>query len=448
MGAATMTARQGDQLVEERTERSVPRRTLPRGVVASIVGSIVILGVLQFVAVRVIDRAATNAALDEAGKLGAESVTIALTPFLTDELIASDRSAQRAVSSAGEALIKRGEVEHIKIWSEDGTILWSDEEQLVGETFQLDASDRELFGSQDYTVEVSDLSKSENDLEAADGSDRLLEVYVGATTTAGTPLVVEVYAPYDFVTQRAATLRREFVPVMTAALVALAAAQLCLVFFLGRRLARSERRHTSLLERLIESSDAERRRVAAEVHDGVVQDLIGVSFGLAALAESTPERAEPLSELASSTRAAVASLRSLLGSIYPVEVPPEGWVAGIGDLLDALRQLGVDVRLDVERVRLTPTEELLILRVAREALRNVAAHSGATRVDVRLVERRGRLVLAVSDNGSGFEPSKTEVGHIGLRLIHDVIHDAGGELTIESMPNDGTKLTVELGVAH
>jgi two-component system, NarL family, sensor kinase len=443
-----MTGRKGEQFVEERTSRSTARRKLPRGVVASVVGSIVILGVLQFVTVRVINRLATEAALDQAGKLGSESVTTALSPFLTDELIASDRSAQRAVSSAGEALINRGEVEHIKIWSEEGTILWSDEKPLVGETFQLDASDRELFGTQGYTVEVSDLSKVENDLEAASGSDRLLEVYVGATTTTGTPLVVEIYAPYDLVTQRAATLRSEFVPVMTAALIALAAAQLILVLFLGRRLARSERRHTNLLERLIESSDAERRRVAAEVHDGVVQDLIGVSFGLAALAESTPERSGPLSELASATRAAVGSLRSLLGSIYPVEVPPEGWVAGISDLVDALRQLGVEVLLDVDRVRLTPTEELLILRVAREALRNVAAHAHATRVAIRLVERRGRLVLEISDNGSGFEPSKTEVGHIGLRLMHDVIHDAGGELTIESMPSDGTKLTVELEVAH
>jgi signal transduction histidine kinase len=416
-------------------------------VVASVVGSIVILGVLEFVAVRVIDNAATEVSLDEAGSFGAESVTLALAPFLTDDLLESDPSARAAIDEAGQALLRRGEIDHIKIWSEDGVVLWSDEQSLVGETFDLDASDRRLFGSQEYTVDVSHLDKIENNLEAASGTDRLLEVYVGAATTSGTPVVVEIYAPYELVTQRAAALQRKFIPVMTAALVVLAVAQLLLVLFLSRRLARSERRHTKLLERLIESSDAERRRVAAEVHDGVVQDLIGISFGLAALAESTPERAEPLSEMASSTRSAVTSLRSLLGSIYPVEVPPGGWVAGIGDLVDALRQLGVDVRLEVEPVRLTPTEELLILRVAREALRNVAAHAGASEVVVRLVDRRGRLVLTVSDNGSGFEPSQSEDGHIGLRLIHDVIQDAGGELTIESAIDDGTTLTVELEVA-
>jgi signal transduction histidine kinase len=417
-------------------------------VVASVVGSIVILGVLEFAAIRIIDDVATEVSLDEAGSFGAESVTLALAPFLTDDLLDSDPSARAAIDEAGTALLGRGEIDHIKIWSDDGMVLWSDERSLVGETFDLEESDRRLFGSQDYTVEVSDLDKIENNLEAASGTSRLLEVYVGASTTSGTPVVVEIYAPYELVTQRAAELRSRFIPVMTAALIVLAVAQLLLVLFLSRRLARSERRHTKLLERLIESSDAERRRVAAEVHDGVVQDLIGISFGLAALAESTPERAEPLSEMASSTRAAVTSLRSLLGSIYPVEVPPGGWIAGIEDLVEALRTLGVDVRLEVEQVRLTPTEELLILRVTREALRNVAAHARATEVVVRLIDRRGRLVLTVSDNGSGFEPSPSEDGHIGLRLIHDVIHDAGGALTIESAIDSGTTLTVELEVAQ
>ena len=443
-----MISRQGNQSARKRVGRTLRGKRLPRGVVASVVGSIVILGLLQFAAIRVIGRAATAVALDEAGRLGSESVALALTPFLTDELLVSDPSARAAVSRAGDALISGGEIEHIKIWSEDGRILWSDERALVGQTFELEESSKELFGSRGYTVELSGLEKRENRLETAGGARRSLEVYVGASTTTGTPVVVEVYVPYGLVTQHEATLRREFVPVMTAALIVLAAAQLVLVLFLGIRLARSERRHTNLLERLIESSDAERRRVAAEVHDGVVQDLIGISYGLSALEESTPERAEPLSEMASATRAAVASLRSLLGSIYPVEVPPEGWVCGIADLVDALRQLGVDVQLEVEQVSLTHMEELLILRAAREALRNVASHARATEVVVRLVERRGRYVLAVSDNGSGFEPSKSEDGHIGLRLIHDVIKDAGGELTIESDPNHGTTVMVALEVAQ
>jgi len=420
------------------------RRALPRGVVWSVIGSIITLCILMVASVRLIDRAATSVALDEAGRFGSESAKLAFAPLLTDELVAMDPSAQQAIDAVGNQLISDNEIVHIKIWSEAGTILWSDEKSIVGETFKLDDADQILFASQDRTVEVSELEKAENNLEVAAGEDRLIEVYVGTRTTSGTPLVLEIYAPYTRVTDRADALRREFMPLMLVTLFVLAGAQLSLVLFLGRRLARSDRRHTSLLERLIESSDAERRRVAAEVHDGVVQDLIGMSFSLNALAATTPNRADSLSEMASSTRSAVASLRSLLGSIYPIEVPPEGWVAGIQDLVDSLGQLGVDVHVEAETAQLTATEALLVLRVTREALRNVAAHAHATEAEVRLIEWRGRLVLTIRDNGSGFEPSSKKVGHIGLRLLHDVIRDAGGELTIESTPAEGTTLRVEL----
>jgi signal transduction histidine kinase len=429
------------------TDRHRPR-TLPRGVLPSVLGSIIILCVLEVASVRLINSAATSVALDEVGKFGSESVLLALAPHLSDDLLALDTSARRAINSAGEALVAEDQIVHIKIWSDAGTVVWSDEESLVGRTFEMEEAERALFGSQGHIVEVSSLGKVENQLEVTAGVDRLLEVYVGTRTLTGTPVVLEIYAPYSRVTERAAELRRKFLPLMSVVLIVLAVAQLSLVLLLGRRLARSERRHTTLLERLIQSSDAERRRVAAEVHDGVVQDLIGMSFGLSALAATTPEREEPLTEMATSTRSAVASLRSLLGSIYPVEVPPEGWVAGIADLVDALGQLGVTVHIDAAPTQLTATEELLVLRVAREALRNVAAHANATEVAIRLTERRSRLRLTIHDNGCGFEPSARKEGHIGLRLIHDVIRDAGGEMTIESAPTDGTTLQVELEMAQ
>lgn len=443
-----MASRQVPNLAEDSNNGARRRRRLPRGVVLSVIGSVVILGVLELVAIRMIDHNATTVALDEAGRFATESVEVALAPYLTDELAAGDPDAIAAISVAGDSLIDQSALTHVKIWSEDGTVLWSDEPDLIGRQFELDPDDRELFASQGVTVAVSPLEEAENQLEAAD-EDQLVEVYAGTTTTTGTPLLLEIYAPYELIPQRASALRRQFMPAMTAALVALAVAQLLLVLFLGRRLNRAERRHTDLLERMLEMSDAERRRVAAQVHDGVVQDLIGVSFGLAALAESTPEQAEPLSELATSTRHSVAALRSLLGSIYPVEVPPGGWVVGIDDLVTALSQLGVDVRIDVDDVRMSKTEEVLILRVAREALRNIASHAHASHVVIQLTERRGRLVLTVGDDGTGFEPSsQPKDGHFGLRLIHDVIHEAGGDLTIESTSDDGTTVTVELEMAH
>ena len=286
-----MTSGQVPNLADRPLDGARRRRRLPRGVVLSIIGSIVILGVLEIVSIRMINHNATTVALEEAGRFATGSVELALAPYLTDELAAGDPDALAAIDVAGDALIDQSALTHVKIWSEEGTVLWSDEPDLIGQQYELDPDDRELFASQGVTVAVSPLEEAENQLEAAD-EDQLVEVYAGTTTTSGTPILFEIYAPYELIPQRAEALRRQFMPAMTAALVVLAISQLLLVLFLGRRLNRAERRHTDLLERMLELSDAERRRVAAQVHDGVVQDLIGVSFGLAALAESTPEQAE------------------------------------------------------------------------------------------------------------------------------------------------------------
>src|SRR6185503_7748968 len=104
----------------------------------------------------------------------------------------------------------------------------------------------------------------------------------------------------------------------------------------------------------------------------------------AAAEESPPPMSERLDGLAAATRHTVRSLRSLLNSIYPVELPEMGWAAGLDEIINALRQRGVIVDIDVPDIRLSPANELLLLRVAREALRNVDAHARASRVDITM----------------------------------------------------------------
>jgi len=201
---------------------------------------------------------------------------------------------------------------------------------------------------------------------------------------------------------------------------------------------------------VINASDAERRRIAAEVHDGAVQDLIGISYSLEAKADvAQGELQEELHELASSTRTTVRRLRSVLNSIYPVEVPESGWSEGFEDLVQALEEQGVQVHRDIEPVALAPIDELLLLRVTRESLRNVAAHAEATNVVVRLHQQRlGRLTLEVRDDGHGFTADKADHsrvnGHLGLQLLHDLANDMGADLTIDSEPGVGTSLRLEL----
>ena len=181
-----------------------------------------------------------------------------------------------------------------------------------------------------------------------------------------------------------------------------------------------------------------------------MQDLIGISYSLEAKAEAaTGELKDDLAELASGTRSTVRRLRSVLNSIYPVEVPDRGWAAGFDDLVQALEDQGVVVHREIDEVRLAPIDELLLLRVTRESLRNVAAHAEARNVAVNFhAQRMGRLVLEVIDDGHGFTADRADHsrvnGHLGLQLLHDLADDMGAELTIASLPGEGTSLRLEL----
>lgn len=420
------------------------RRGASNGLLISVVGSLFVLGALQVAARHFISRAAEDAGLDRAGEVTARAADVALAPYLTDDLLRGGPETRAALDEAGRTLIAGGEFEHIKIWSADGTVVWSDLNDIIGQTFELEPDDRALLGTRNVTAAVSDLSADEHAGELAARHTRLLEIYYGTTTETGTPLLAETYSSFDLVEEQAARLRATFLPLMTVVLVVLAFGQMALVCLLGRRLARSERRRARLLQRVIDASDSERRRVAAEVHDGVVQDLMGISFALAGAAQA--ERANPgeLHSLAASTRAAVGSLRGLLSSIYPVEVPPEGWLAGLDDVIETLTQQHVLVHFDVDDQPLTPVEELLLLRIAREALRNVAHHAHAQHAIVELVVRDRHIELTIRDDGDGFDSSHHPDGHLGLRLLHDLAADAGGQLSIESQPDHGTTVTFEL----
>lgn len=441
--------------VRERTRG----RRVPEGLVVSLVGSLVTLAVLLVASLVLIHRVAEDTALDHAAGLAAQTAEVALAPSLTDALLDGDPAAVAAFERSARALVAGDHITHLKVWDHGGRVAWADRPSLIGQRFELGIAELRLFGTSDWTASVSELDAPENALDGGPDDTRLLEVYFGAATVEGNAVVVELYAPYDLVDRHATGMRNSFVPLMVVVLLVLAAAQLALVLVLGRRLARSERRRSRLLQRMIETSDAERRRVAAEVHDGVVQDLVGVSLALSAVGDGdggarsdAAARADAgdvpsSSQLAAVTARAVASLRGLLSSIYPVSVPPEGWVAGLVDLVDGLRRLGVVVSIDAPDVPLGAVDELLLLRVAREGLRNVASHAAAGRVWVRLVHRGDRLELAITDDGRGFDPASDRAGHFGLTLVRDLVEEAGGTVVISSAPGSGTTLRCELRVA-
>ena len=92
-----------------------------------------------------------------------------------------------------------------------------------------------------------------------------------------------------------------------------------------------------------------------------------------------------------------------------------------------------------------------MFRTAQEALRNVIAHSQASRVDVSVQLNSGRAGLAIVDDGRGFTAEEAAAarddGHLGLRVLADMAHDAGGRLDIDSQPGEGTRVRLDVPVA-
>jgi two-component system, NarL family, sensor kinase len=241
-------------------------------------------------------------------------------------------------------------------------------------------------------------------------------------------------------------------PALIAALVLLYLVQLPLAATMARRIRRSSEERESLLQHAVDASVSERRRIAGEVHDGIVQDLAGLSYSLAAAADrAEPRTREALRAAAERARQAVRELRSLLVEIYPLRLREAGLSAALSDLVSPLAARGIDARIDVPAdLELARRIEALFFRVAQEAVRNAVKHADPQRVEVRVSRNGGAAQLLVEDDGRGFTPKpdgRSPGAHLGLDLLHDLADEAGATLEIDSNPGAGTRVRLEAGAS-
>jgi signal transduction histidine kinase/HAMP domain-containing protein len=193
----------------------------------------------------------------------------------------------------------------------------------------------------------------------------------------------------------------------------------------------------------------ERQRLARELHDSVSQALYGIALGARTarlrIDEDPSRAAEPLDYVTSLAEAGLAEMRALIFELRPESLATEGLVAAIEKLVASARarhQLVIDVDLINEPDCRLDVKEALY-RISQEALNNVAKHAQATHAVVRLAKEDGDLVLAVSDNGRGFDASASYPGHLGLLSMPERASKLGGRVTVDSMPGGGTRV-----VAH
>jgi two-component system, NarL family, sensor kinase len=244
-------------------------------------------------------------------------------------------------------------------------------------------------------------------------------------------------------------------PVLLGALGLLALLQVPLAWSLATRVSRAERERRRSLERGLDAQQQERRRVAADLHDGVVQTLAGVSYRIGAvehhLDASTPAPVRgAISASARDTRDAIRQLRSLLVDIYPPSLEREGLVPALRDLMSRANGPQVEAHLVVpnESLSLDAGQQPLLFRSAQEALRNALAHASARHISIGLEQLDGIARLTVRDDGVGFDTAsalaRSATGHFGLRALDDLVHEQGGVMKVKSTAGTGTIVVVEV----
>ena len=237
---------------------------------------------------------------------------------------------------------------------------------------------------------------------------------------------------------------------------AVAAENVALMEALRARLAEVERTRDELAEarrQLAESREAERLRLARELHDGPVQDLHGLRFRLGTISEEMDDDVNlmRLATVQGELLRVIDELRAICQELRPPALAPFGLEAAIrshaGRFQEAHPELEVQVDLMHDGQTLPERVRLALFRIYQEAISNVAQHASASHVLIRFYLNEERVLLEISDDGCGFQVPERWIllarqGHLGLLGAAERADSIGGRLEVVSAPGRGTVVRV------
>ncbi len=229
-------------------------------------------------------------ALAEALRSARVLSTTVFAPLITS-LMAGDSDAVARLDDAFRVRSRDGSLVRVKVWQRDGTVLYSDDHSVIGKRFELDADVAESIDEQLGTANLSSLQDPENVSEQA-LYDRLVEVYIPLNLDDGSRLAFEMYSSDARVIAAENGLRGQLVPFGLLALLILLVLQLPVSVWLVRRVGRAQSERSRLLNSALAASVRERRAIARDLHDGVVQDLAAATYASEALARTLPDQVD------------------------------------------------------------------------------------------------------------------------------------------------------------
>jgi signal transduction histidine kinase len=225
---------------------------------------------------------------------------------------------------------------------------------------------------------------------------------------------------------------------------------------LHRQVVARERAHENFVEQVIQAQEIERRRLAGDIHDGISQRLITLSYWLDAATRTVTESPGELSTAGAQMSRArelvdltLQEARAAIGGLRPPVLDDLGLAGGLASLARSVPQLRLE--LDLSDERLPDHIEVALYRIAQECLQNVVKHAkaGTARLTFGVHEDTARLEIV--DDGVGFDTFENplgsdEMGGYGLLSMAERAEIVGGRLNIRSRPGSGTAVTATIPV--
>ncbi|MDQ4094064.1 MAG: GAF domain-containing sensor histidine kinase [Actinomycetota bacterium] len=222
---------------------------------------------------------------------------------------------------------------------------------------------------------------------------------------------------------------------------------------LHRKLAEREEAMERFAEQIVLLQETERRRLAGEIHDGISQRIVSLSFHLSAAADAVAaDPAGAADQIARAQELAAGALdetRQAIAGLRPPVLDDLGLAASLESLVRSTPL--PDVQVDTVSTSLPEHVETAVYRIAQEALQNIMKHAHAGRVHLRLSVTAGAVLLEISDDGTGFDPATTveRAGPVGYGLpgMQQRAELLGGQLTADSSPGRGTVVRLRIPIS-
>jgi two-component system NarL family sensor kinase len=221
---------------------------------------------------------------------------------------------------------------------------------------------------------------------------------------------------------------------------------------LHRQLTSRERAHERFVEQVVAAQEAERQRLAADIHDGISQRLVSLSYHLDAADRTVREdplyAAEQIVLARGLTDLTLDEARAAVGGLRPPVLDDLGLAGGLASLARTVPDVAIDLELTEER--LAEHIEVALYRIAQEALQNVQKHALAASARIQFSVAGETARLEVRDDGVGFSPerpSQSARGGYGLNSMAERAELIGGRLSIRSWPGSGTSVVAVVPVS-